>query len=69
MANYAAVFNGMPEEFMLHLLEKTGIACIPPESFYSPQHVDICRNYVRFSFCKTDEALMQVKERLAKLTS
>ena len=67
MADFSAVFNGTPQEFARYLIKEIGVACIPPETFYSPQHVDICRNYVRFSFCKTDEALIQVKERLTKL--
>ncbi|HEY4033456.1 MAG TPA: aminotransferase class I/II-fold pyridoxal phosphate-dependent enzyme [Ktedonobacteraceae bacterium] len=67
VADFSAVFNGTPQEFARYLIKEIGVACIPPETFYSPQHVGICRNYVRFSFCKTDEALIQVKERLAKL--
>ena len=67
MADFSDVFKGTPYEFARYLIEEIGVACIPPETFYSPQHVDICKNYVRFSFCKTDEALVQVKERLARL--
>jgi N-succinyldiaminopimelate aminotransferase len=67
MADFSAVFKGTPQEFAYYLIKEIGVACIPPETFYCPQHVDICKNYVRFSFCKTDEVLVQVKERLAKL--
>jgi N-succinyldiaminopimelate aminotransferase len=67
MADFSDVFKGTPYEFAHYLIKEIGVACIPPETFYSPQHVDICKNYVRFSFCKTDEALVQVKERLARL--
>ncbi len=67
MADFSAVFKGTPREFAHYLIKEIGVACIPPETFYSPQHVDICKNYVRFSFCKTDDVLVQVKERLAKL--
>jgi len=67
MADFSDVFKGTPHEFAHYLIKEIGVACIPPETFYSPQHVDICRNYVRFSFCKTDEALVQVKELLARL--
>ncbi len=67
MADFSDVFKGTPYEFARYLIKEIGVACIPPETFYSPQHVDICKNYVRFSFCKTDEALVQVKERLARL--
>jgi len=44
-----------------------GVACIPPESFYSREHAHIGQNYVRFAFCKSDEMLLQVRERLGKL--
>src|SRR5258708_19667377 len=67
MADFSDVFKGTPHEFAHYLIKEIGVACIPPETFYSPQHVDIGRNYARFSFCKTDEALVQVKERLARL--
>ena len=67
MADFSDVFKGTPQEFAHYLIKEIGVACIPPETFYSPQHVDICKNYVRFSFCKTDEVLVQVKERLARL--
>jgi N-succinyldiaminopimelate aminotransferase len=67
MADFSAVFKGTPQEFAHYLIKEIGVACIPPETFYCSQHVDICKNYVRFSFCKTDEVLVQVKERLAKL--
>ncbi|MBV9710873.1 MAG: hypothetical protein JO011_08175 [Ktedonobacteraceae bacterium] len=43
------------------------MACIPPDSLYSPQHAQFGQKYIRFSFCKSDEALLQAKERLAKL--
>src|SRR5260370_29665849 len=66
MADFSDRFKGTPHEFAHYLIKEIGVACIPPETFYSPQHVDICRNYVRFSFCKTDEALVQVKELLAR---
>ena len=67
MADFSDVFKGTPHEFAHYLIKEIGVACIPPETFYSPQHADIGRNYARFSFCKTDEALVQVKERLARL--
>ncbi len=67
MADFSDVFKGTPHEFAHYLIKEIGVACIPPETFYSPQHADIGRNYVRFSFCKTDEALVQVKERLSRL--
>ncbi len=67
MADFSAVFKGTPQEFTNYLIKEIGVACIPPETFYSEQHMHIGNNYVRFSFCKTDETLVQVKDRLARL--
>lgn len=65
MANYAHIFDGVPMAFTRHLIQESGVACIPPESFYSLEHRHIGSGYVRFAFCKSDDMLQQVKERLA----
>jgi N-succinyldiaminopimelate aminotransferase len=67
MADYSQVFNGTPMEFTHYLVKEVGVPCIPPESFYSQEHRNIGHGYVRFAFCKSDDILQQVKERLAKL--
>jgi len=67
MADYTDVFDGTPLEFTRHLTKEIGVACIPPESFYSQEHAHIGYGYVRFAFCKSDEMLQQVKERLVQL--
>ena len=67
MADYSDVFNGTPLEFTRYLTKDIGVASIPPESFYSQEHVHIGHGYVRFAFCKSDEMLQQAGERLAKL--
>ena len=67
MADYSGVFDGTPLEFTRYLTREIGVACIPPESFYSQEHAHIGHGYVRFAFCKSDELLGQVQERLAKL--
>ncbi len=67
MADYSSVFDGMPLEFTRYLTKEIGVACIPPESFYGQEHAHIGHGYVRFAFCKSDEMLQQVKERLTKL--
>lgn len=67
MANYTDRFTGSPMEFTRHLIRSVGVACIPPESFYAPEHQHIARGYVRFAFCKTESVLEQAKERLARL--
>jgi N-succinyldiaminopimelate aminotransferase len=67
MADYSGVFAGTPLEFTRYLTRDIGVACIPPESFYSPAHAHIGHGYVRFAFCKSDDMLQQTGERLAKL--
>ncbi|HVU66442.1 MAG TPA: aminotransferase class I/II-fold pyridoxal phosphate-dependent enzyme [Ktedonobacteraceae bacterium] len=69
LANYRDVFQGTPMEFARHLIRAAGVVCIPPESFYSQQHAHIGQGYVRFAFCKSDEMLQEVQQRLAKLRS
>lgn len=67
MADYSALFDGSPLEFTRYLTKEIGVACIPPETFYSEEHRHIGNGYVRFAFCKSDEMLAQVQQRLAKL--
>ncbi|MFL5656757.1 MAG: aminotransferase class I/II-fold pyridoxal phosphate-dependent enzyme [Ktedonobacteraceae bacterium] len=67
MADYSDVFAGTPLEFTRYLVKEVGVACIPPESFYSQEHRNIGHGYVRFAFCKSDDMLRQVKDRLGKL--
>jgi len=67
LADYSQVFNGTPMEFTHYLVKEIGVACIPPESFYSQEHRNIGHGYVRFAFCKSDDILQQVKDRLGKL--
>src|SRR5947209_6792578 len=68
MADYSDVFDGTPIEFTRYLIKEIGVACIPPESFYGQEHAHIGQGYVRFAFCKSDEMLQEVKERLSKLS-
>ena len=67
MADYSDVFDGTPIEFTRYLTRDIGVACIPPESFYGQEHTHIGHGYVRFAFCKSDEMLRLVNERLVKL--
>ncbi len=67
MADYSGVFDGTPLEFTRYLTKDIGVACIPPESFYSQEHAHIGHGNVRFAFCKSDEMLQEAGERLAKL--
>ncbi|GAC1365028.1 MAG: pyridoxal phosphate-dependent aminotransferase [Ktedonobacteraceae bacterium] len=67
MADFSQVFKGTPMEFTRYLIQEIGVACIPLETLYSPEHMHFGSKYVRFSFCKTDEALHAVKPRMSKL--
>ncbi|HLI69486.1 MAG TPA: aminotransferase class I/II-fold pyridoxal phosphate-dependent enzyme [Ktedonobacteraceae bacterium] len=67
LANYSAHFQGTPLEFVRYLTREIGVAGIPPTSFYSPEHAHLCQGYVRLAFCKSNEMLIQVRERLNKL--
>lgn len=67
MADFSQVFEGTPLEFTRYLIQEIGVACIPLETLYSPEHRHLGSKYVRFSFCKTDDVLEAVKPRLSKL--
>jgi N-succinyldiaminopimelate aminotransferase len=51
--------------FVRHLIEKVGVAAIPPSVFYD--NAERGRSYVRFAFCKKRETLEAAVERLEKL--
>lgn len=67
LANYSHVFEGSPLDFVRYLTREIGVAGIPPTSFYSPEHARLCQGYIRFAFCKSDEMLAAVRQRLEKL--
>jgi N-succinyldiaminopimelate aminotransferase len=67
LVDFSPIFDGTPLEFARYLVKEIGVASIPPDSLYSPQHAHFGQKYIRFSFCKSDEALLLAKERLAKL--
>jgi N-succinyldiaminopimelate aminotransferase len=67
MADYTDVFDGTPLEFTRYLTKDIGVACLPPESFYSQEHAHIGHGNVRLAFCKSDEMLQEACERLTKL--
>jgi aspartate/methionine/tyrosine aminotransferase len=49
------------------LPKKIGVGAIPPSAFYSNEHKHLAKHLVRFTFCKTDEALSEANQRLQKL--
>jgi N-succinyldiaminopimelate aminotransferase len=51
--------------FCRHLIEKIGVAAIPPSAFY--EHAERGKSYVRFAFCKKEETLETAVARLRKL--
>lgn len=67
LADYTPFFKGTSTEFARYLTREIGVAAIPTEPFYSPQHASVGEGYVRFAFCKSDEMLAQVRLRLQKL--
>lgn len=67
MTDYRDVFAGSSLECARYMTKEIGIACIPTETFYSQAHQHIGQGYVRFSFCKSDEMLHAVRDRLARL--
>ena len=69
LADFTGVFQGTPLEFTYHLIKEIGVACIPPGTLYTPEHVHIGSHYVRFAFCKSDAMLLEVESRLQKLHS
>lgn len=53
--------------FVRHLIEKTGVAAIPPSAFY--HRPEDGASLVRFAFCKDEETLRTAIERLGALNA
>ncbi|HEV8117557.1 MAG TPA: methionine aminotransferase [Thermoanaerobaculia bacterium] len=51
--------------FCRHLIEKVGVAAIPPSVFY--ENTRHGKSYVRFAFCKKEETLREAVRRLEAL--
>ncbi len=49
------------------LTAEFGVVAIPPSAFYSPEHQYLVANLARFTFCKTDETLLEAGRRLQRL--
>lgn len=58
--------SGMEDdmEFCRWLIRERGVAAIPPSAFYSAENKNLARGWARFAFCKKDETLQAVAERL-----
>jgi N-succinyldiaminopimelate aminotransferase len=53
-------------QFAEWLIEKVGVACIPPSFFYRDSDKHLGRYLARFAVCKRDETLAAAAERLSK---
>ena len=69
MADFSELHPGDDLAFARYLIEEAGVACIPPSTFYSPEHQYLGKKHVRFAFCKHDEVLHAAGERLLNLRS
>ncbi len=67
MADTSAFGFADDEQFCRWLTTTVGVAAIPPGTFYSPPHRHLARHLARFCFCKKDETLQTVAERLRVL--
>ncbi|MEE2903583.1 MAG: methionine aminotransferase [Myxococcota bacterium] len=66
LANFEKVFEGNDREFARHLIQKIGVAAIPPSAFYS-RNPDSGSNLIRFAFCKERSTLDTAAKRLRSL--
>jgi aspartate/methionine/tyrosine aminotransferase len=68
LADFTSLWDGDDRSFVLHLIERCGVAAIPPSAFYSHQPRE-GKRLVRFAFCKRLETLFSAVQRLRHLTS
>lgn len=66
VAAFSRLFSGDDRAFARHLIEKAGVAAIPPSVFYAAQP-DEGRRLIRFAFCKKDTTLDAAAERLRRI--
>ena len=69
MGDFSDVFDGNDVEFCKYLIERIGVATIPPSAFFSEKHRKHAENHVRFAFCKSDETLERAAQRMLSLRS
>lgn len=62
MADHSSFGLGDDRDFCRHLVEKVGVAAIPPSVFYA--HPQEGRHLVRFAFCKRLETMQAAVERM-----
>ena len=66
IADFSEKFDGKDQQFARHLIEKHGVAAIPPSVFYT-KNPKAGEKLIRFAFCKKRETLEAAVERLRKL--
>lgn len=65
MADHSAFDLGDDIAFVNHLIDRVGVAAIPPGAFYHDRNE--AKNLVRFAFCKDEATLKEALERLQGL--
>jgi aspartate/methionine/tyrosine aminotransferase len=68
LADFSGLWDGDDRSFVLHLIERCGVASIPPSPFYS-RHPREGKKLVRFAFCKRLETLSSAVKRLRRFVS
>lgn len=63
LASFRRLFEGDDQAFARHLIERCGVAAIPPSVFYA-QCPEQGASLVRFAFCKRQETLRRAVEGL-----
>lgn len=67
MADHSAFGLGDDIAFVNHLIDRVGVAAIPPGAFYHDRTE--ARNLVRFAFCKDEDTLREALVRMQGLVS
>jgi len=65
LADFTDLWQGDDRGFVRHLIERCGVAAIPPSAFYTI-HPEEGKRLVRFAFCKRLETLSRAVERLRR---
>jgi N-succinyldiaminopimelate aminotransferase len=66
LAGFERLFDGDDQAFARHLIERHGVAAIPPSVFFEAEP-EAGRRVLRFAFCKRLDTLEAAAERLAGL--
>jgi aminotransferase len=64
LADISSLPGANSKERAMHLLKKTGVACVPGEAFY---HDDAGENLARFCYAKEDSVLDEACRRIERL--